>query len=281
MSALNLIVTREAAYIVTDRVGATTSGMIGSIAPKVIAAEHLGLIVGFTGISWPGYKEALEVFLASCRNQPEAMAALPDFLRRQAETMAELASEPENAPLVEGMPHVLMVAIGLWNAIDQWAEGYVIVTGPGYLPDDVEPFKLRPTRGYTQPRTDLQFDPADPDRSAIALIDAQRETVSDWGTKTVGGAVDLATVDSAGPRIRMLREYPDRIGFRIGEIPDLMPPARPGIPALYLSALIAAGAAVLCFRFPQMMAWATGIVAVCLGITYSARKRQSRLASGQ
>lgn len=217
MTALNLIVRPNAAYILADRAGCGFDGVVQQIAPKIIVSRQLRIAVGHTGISTPDFAACKADWLAKQPDQTEALATLPKLLRELV-ALNDVAVCGPDAKHVEGMPYVVSLVVAMWSPVFDRAGGGILTSGGGHLPNHVPEFTLWPARQYIQPSVPTELQPRRdwlPYRDALPLIEAQRRIPSPWGTNHIGGGVDLAVVDASSASLRSLHTYPDRVGAPI------------------------------------------------------------------
>lgn len=221
MSMANLIVQRDAAYLMTDSGLFTPDGTILALGPKVLAVRSQALAIATTG--------SLQAFvLASLiRSIPDwetceqevFVRALPGVVR---DFYAGEGLDPDKLPTE--------VFIALYSRRQGRPMGLSFITGfPSPLPDG-EAWKLKPCLQALSPGVDLREaygrdvrlrEPSFvPWRDALPLVEAQRAVREGWGfmpdgVSAVAGEITLTTVSAAGIECMALHTYADVEGERV------------------------------------------------------------------
>lgn len=221
MSMANLIVQKDAAYLMTDSGLFTPSGMLLALAPKVLAVRSQSLAIATTGSLHVGVLAPLLHSIPDWEtcDQEVFVRALPGVVRS---FYAGEGLDPDQLPSE--------VFIALYSRRMGRPMGLSFITGyPTPLPG-VEPWALKPRLQALNPGVDLQEaygrdvrlrDPSFvPWRDALPLVEAQRAVCAGWGfipdgMGAVAGEITLTIVSAGGIECTSLHTYADVEGERV------------------------------------------------------------------
>ena len=221
MSMANLIVKRDAAYLMTDSGLFTPGGTILALMPKVLAVRSQSLAIATTGsLSAWGMSTLMHLIpdWETC-DQEVFVRALPGVVR---DFYTSEGLDPDRLPSE--------VFIALYSRRMGRPMGLSFITGyPTPLQDD-EPWALKPCIQALSPGVDLREvygsdvrlrDPSFvPWRDALPLVEAQRAVREGWGfmpdgVSAVAGEITLTVVSAAGIECTSLHTYADVEGERV------------------------------------------------------------------
>ncbi len=216
MTALNVIVQRDRAHLITDAATTcTATGRVVLIETKVWAFPALKAAFATSGAVVPGdIASFLDGRTARTQGDLKAIiAALAHHMTARADQIR---------PLLKGNEaNGARVAAIAWNdrlkRPEAWsvgtyglsghggADGVIYTGGPGWLAPAFE------GEDYLS-----RWDDLDPATDGVEILEAQRRTVGPQGWHVVGGFGELVTVTRKGLRWRTLVTWPqDKLGERI------------------------------------------------------------------
>lgn len=209
MTAINVVVQADAAYLLTDGALYDRQGKVRALCSKVLIAETMRFALAPSGrCNSNEIAAALEG--AGVETQAQAMAALPNIARRLAATNRAVTDEPD-----------LCLFVVLWSDRTDEPQGWMLSTGPMPHWGDFAPCTWLPIDsmiGTDRPLGDVLNQPdanpatIDMERDGRAIIEHQRRTVFEDGRYYVGGHGELVRVDRSGVRQSILCRWPDQVG---------------------------------------------------------------------
>jgi hypothetical protein len=222
MTALNLIVQRDAAHLITDGAFYSDDGVPLFFASKAWSYGHVKAAFGISGRVDALFAQDL-VNASPIASQAELKRFMADFARlvtaRNDELHPESAGQPANGLRLAGVA---------WNEEKGWPEGWAIGTyghGVGSAKDGV---LYVGGAGWVQPQfpgeaafLDRWAD-LDPVEDGRAILTAQRS----WAhgpdrpagpALSVGGFGELISVSKDGVTVSRIIDWPDRVG----ELPQI------------------------------------------------------------
>ena len=224
MTAINAIIKRKVAYLLTDTAVYDRDGIVRGFASKVMAVPHLGMAIATRGpyamLGVLGSEVALEFSTFS-----DFVSRCPDFLRSFQDRHFNLFAEA-------GETEFDLVAVG-WCEREQASYAVTISsrdyseTAGGSLPftisRHVAAFGPSPTTEMfkshsVRPGALLS---GDPETSLLKLAEIQRQASWPIGSggsakgHIVGGGAILAVVGEQGIQMRCVHRWPDTVGQKI------------------------------------------------------------------
>lgn len=216
MTALNVIVQRDAAHLITDAAALDENGVLIDIAAKLFIFPALNAAFAVAGRAHPARVRAIGD-AHPCRT----LAELKDLARRVVQILTT-----ENAAEKGCRRHqsaVRLAAIA-WNPETDRPEAWVVASG-GSGPEGTEDGKLYVGHvGWLSPPPpsmadyESRWDHLDPAEDGRRLLEEQRATRHGWSFSAtpchgVGGYGERATVSRSGLTWATIVEWPeDRVG---------------------------------------------------------------------
>lgn len=220
MTASNVFVQGECAYLLTDGAVYDSEGVVAAIQCKVAAIPHLRMAVAFSGCVGRAV-EACVGFFVRVRTQREAFGGLPDIAEQ---LYAAYQADVRREGIERTADFQMYVAM---HSLDTGEpQAWILSTNRAGFGASYEPWSLRRVHEICAPRVDRQAvfgrvvdltDPAsfDPATDGLTLLEAQRNVVWPNGRHYIGGKADLTVVSRHGITKHTLREWPDVVGERI------------------------------------------------------------------
>lgn len=216
MTAINLVVQRDAVHLLTDGALYDHDGIIRAIASKSVVSQQHRMAIVPSGMA-TGHQVAAGLNRHGARTQARALAALPAVA---AEIKAfNVAGNPPG-------DHDLQLFVAIWSDCSDRGEAWILSTnrayfGEGYMPGTLAEIEkligmdidLGALQGRRIDYSDARSFDAECD--GLALLEAQRRKPWDDGVFFVGGHAELSTVTRTGVAQKILRKWPDQIGERI------------------------------------------------------------------
>ena len=206
MTALNTLVTDDAAHLVTDgRMTDTATGALVAIQDKVQEAPTLKTAFAVNGGAWVGPYLAQDV-------SQRPYATYSDLVRGVAsnlhDTIREVHEQVPGAPRHWGEFAVVFVG---WENGPRSDLLHVVDNGPGR-----PTINHHPALAYRSFNTGKILHEDDIEGTAVELLESQRIPDGDGGPLIATGFVQLTTVTSDGIKKKVLKRWPDVVGERAG-----------------------------------------------------------------
>jgi hypothetical protein len=216
MTACNLIVRPEAAYLIADTAVMDDGHALTGLQSKVAASDRLRLAIAITGRASSTFSDTLASWLEVQPGQGAALEALPlllaDLSASRDAVDAALLIEPGSRRQTIGL------AVALHSKATGKPEGYVIASD-STLHRGLRAMTARRTGQFINPQVPGVFLggwPFAPRADGRDLLFRQRGTEHHASRDCiVGGSGELATVTAAGVKVETICRWPDRIGERI------------------------------------------------------------------
>lgn len=224
MTALNVIVQRDAAHLLCDAAMTdVATGAVINIEPKAWVFPRLKAAFAVSG---PALREGLGGFLNS-----RPATTIADLKRLVVDTAWHLTAAADRAwPLRRGTPaNGVRVAAIAWNSAEKRPEAWSVGTYGQSGHEGADGVLYTGGRGWLQPGFDgvegflSRWDDLDPIEDGRAILEAQRHTMGERGWPTVGGFGERVTVTRKGLTWCNVIEWPDDV---LGQ------PIRPGAGAV-------------------------------------------------
>lgn len=217
VTAINLVVQRDRAHLLTDGAQYDHAGRVRTLCSKTLIAEEIRLAVAPSGrLNSVELRDGLVA--AGANSQAEVMAALPRIVATvRAKNAADLPAHEG------GGDNDAQLFVVLWSDARDEPQGWMLSTnclphwGP-YRPltwvavdamiGTLEPADQALGRAVTL-ADPSSFDAA---RDGLTILEHQRRTPWPDGIHYVGGHAELVTVTRDGVEQRRLREWPDTVG---------------------------------------------------------------------
>lgn len=218
MSAANIVLTRDAAYLFADQGTYHHDGAILYAGRKIATCDRLRIAVSHAGLGHAGFNNEVAAFLDGFASAEDALAGLPGLIVKTLDDL-ETGLQNDTHEIAGNLPRILEFYVALWSHERNRAEGYIIGSqgctfGPGY-----EPLSIRGVSRLLSPPLgpDFEFpEPFDGPRDGLDLLQRQRLIPDDRGFYRVGVAAEMVKVTAAGIERRILHTWgEDRVGSPI------------------------------------------------------------------
>lgn len=216
MSAANIVVRPDAAYLFADTAWYLDDGSVMHIGSKIGWSDRHCMGVSVAGFAVVGidFSAQISAFLDGFDHADAALNALPGFI---ADALLDLDKGIQDGlyePLGD-LPRIMELYIARWSHERDRAEGF-IVGNEGCTFQDYEPLTIRRVSRLLSPPVGAGFEfpePFDGPRDGLDLLQRQRHVPDDRGIFRVGGGVEMARVTAKGVERRTLHAWRrDRIG---------------------------------------------------------------------
>lgn len=223
MTAINVVLGRNAVHIISDGAAIDTGGRLAHLMHKVTPVPHLSAAIGVRGVRTT-VSVVIDAVTAGATSYDDLHSRIVDILRGTFEP-ARLIWEAKFGP------HVLRcdVIVAGWSEQHKGPHAFVVATSdanaaaglPAWTVVEIAGTLLTPSDSKLAAdfaRLQLEFD----DDAAIALITRQRAIAAPSpdnppapGPYGVGGFAQITTVGAHGIETRILKRWPDAIGETI------------------------------------------------------------------
>jgi hypothetical protein len=224
VTAANLFVCDRAAYLLTDSaIYDQETYCLTGLRRKVFACSERRFALCSNGSSWGApFNDAIGAWMEDRESAEDARLSLPALVLQLAVDLKQIECE-KRLPAIDHERHFNLF-MAMWSEERRRAEGYVIGSrtpapfappAQGLLGGCVYAIDRHVAPCWS--RELPAFDPAEPETSGLALLEAQRASrdirpAHPQGVHLVGGTAYLTRVSEAGVSTITLRQWPDEIG---------------------------------------------------------------------